>query len=169
MRSDPLEPPDFQAEMDNDHLKALMRIVRILDETGEGVLGKGAPAIMYQSGRDVGRGEGYPAGHVSGLDEAMAMVLYEGEEVWRYERWREPGQEELWMKEGPVRAAWIIFRGCPLLTLARSAGSTQGGLLCQALHGYIAGSLERIMGRRVEIRIGHCGPRACKILLEMKG
>ena len=168
MQFELLEPPDLSGERDLAHLRALMRVARIIDAAGEGVLGRGAPAIMYQSGRDVGRREGYAARRVPGLDEALAIVLSEGEEAWRFERWRDPGQEGLWMKEGPTRATWLLFRRCPLLTLARDSGSIQGGILCQALHGYIAGSLERIMGHRLEIRIGHCGPRACKILAEMK-
>jgi predicted hydrocarbon binding protein len=169
MQFEPLEPTRLSGEMDLAHLRALMRVARIMDAAGGVVLGKGAPAVMYQSGRDVGRCEGYPARRVSGLDEALALVLSEGEAAWRFERWRDPGQEELWMKEDQTRATWLLFRRCPLLTLARDSGSIQGGLLCQALHGYIAGSLERLMGQRVEIRIGHCGPRACKILVEMKG
>ena len=160
----PIEEPAARYDA---QLKTLMRLVYILDAAGEGVLGKGAPAMMYQAGRDAGIKARAP-GVSDDLEEAFSMVLTEGEEVWHIERWQDPGQEEPWMDGGNCRSTWIIFRRCPLLSLARHVGSSPGGLLCQALHGFMAGSMERIMKRRVDHRVEHCGPRACKILVEVR-
>jgi predicted hydrocarbon binding protein len=152
-------------------LKTLMKLSFILDAAGEDVLGKGAPAMMYQAGRDIGRAQ-HPGGNgtVAGddVEEALGLVLTEGEEVWQFERWQDPGNEGLWMEDGDRRATWLLFRRCPLMTLAKKAGSRPGGILCQAMHGYISGSMEGILARRVDIRIDHCGPRACKLLLELR-
>lgn len=148
-------------------LKSLMHLLYILDAAGEGVLGKGAPAMMYQAGRDEGIIQGVTAGRTIDIEEALSMVLSGGNDVWRVERWKEPGRDDFWMKDGNVRSTWLIFRMCPLLELSKRAGSNLGGLLCQALHGYTAGSMESVMGCRVEMRVGHCGPGACKVLLEM--
>lgn len=96
------------------------------------------------------------------------MVLTEGDEVWQFERWKDPGQESFWTEADGRRSAWLVFRRCPLMTLTRTVGSNPGGLLCQALHGYIAGCMEKTLGRRVDMKINHCGPRACKVLMEMR-
>lgn len=145
-----------------------MRLSRIFDAAGENILGKGAPAMMYQAGRDAGLSGNGPWGDGADVEEALGMVLTEGEDVWAFEPWSEHGAETAPAEEGD-RLEWFIFRRCPLLSLARNAGSSPGGIICHALHGYVAGSLEKMMGRRVDIRIGHCGPRACKLLVEMKG
>lgn len=151
-------------------LKTLMRLSFILDAAGEQVLGKGAPAMMYHAGRDTGRDRRLGTGIVGedDIEEALALILTEGEEVWRFERWQDPGEEGLWMENGDRRTTWLLFRRCPLMTLAKKAGSKPGGILCQAMHGYVSGSMEDILARRVDIRIGHCGPRACKLLLELR-
>lgn len=161
-----------QQELSQDRyraqLRTLMKLAFILDAAGEAVLGKGAPAMMYQAGLDAGRDQSRAAGKPLDLQDALTMVLTEGDEVWQVEPWRDfsddPAQEG---SEGDP--PWFVFRRCPLLSLSRRMGSTPGGLLCQALHGYMAGSMGRMMEQRVEMKIAHCGPRACKILVETRG
>ncbi len=160
-------PTEIETTREQAQLKSLMHLLYIMDATGEGVLGKGAPAMMYQAGRDEGIIQGATAGRTEDIEEALSMVLSGGDDVWQVERWKEPGRDDYWMEEGNVRSTWLIFRMCPLLELSKRAGSTLGGLLCQALHGYTAGLMESIVGCRVEMRVGHCGPGACKVLLEM--
>jgi predicted hydrocarbon binding protein len=161
------EPSDPQGDA---QLKMLMKLSFIMDAAGEQVLGKGAPAMMYQAGRDTGRAQHPGNGTVAedDIEEALALVLTEGEEVWQFERWQDPGQKGPWMEDGERRATWLLFRRCPLMTLARKTGSRPGGILCQAIHGYISGSLEDILDRKVDMRIDHCGPQACKLLLELR-
>jgi predicted hydrocarbon binding protein len=149
-------------------LKTLMKLSFILDTAGEGVLGKGAPAMMYQAGRDAGCARHDAIGRSDEIEEALALVLTEGDEIWLFERWQEPGQEGLWMENGNRQYTWLIFRRCPLMTLARKAGTNPGGILCQAMHGYMAGSMENIMGRRVDVKVSHAGPGACKLMLELR-
>ncbi len=149
-------------------LKTLMKLSFVLDAAGEGILGKGAPAMMYQAGRDAASAQRDTSARSEDVDEALALVLAEGDEVWLFERWQEPGTEGPWMESGGRQSTWFLFRRCPLIALAKKAGTNQGGILCQALHGYIAGSMENVMGRRVDIKVGHCGPRACKLLLELR-
>ncbi len=149
-------------------LRTLMRLAYIIDASAEGVLGKGAPAMMYQAGRDAGRAEGCAAERTDDLDDALRGALVEGESVWRFEHWRDPGQEDDWVESNGRRAAWLVFRRCPLMDLTHSVGSAPGGLLCQAIHGYMSGCMEQSLGRRVDMKIVHCGPRACKVLLEMR-
>ncbi len=74
-------------------LKTLMRLSFILDAAGEQVLGKGAPAMMYHAGRDTGRDRRLGTGIVGedDIEEALVLILTEGEEVWRFERWQDPG------------------------------------------------------------------------------
>jgi predicted hydrocarbon binding protein len=158
-----MESPRYEAE-----LRTLMRIAYILDAAADGVLGKGAPAMMYQSGRDAGYDQGGITERTDDPEEALRLSLIEGDEVWGFERWKDPGQESHWMESDGRRATWILFDRCPLMGLSRSVGTSPGGLLCQALHGYMAGSMERILGRRVDMKIAHCGPRACKVMLEMR-
>ncbi len=149
-------------------LRTLMRIAYILDVSAEGVLGKGAPAMMYQAGRDAGCGEGRRRGTGDDPMEALSRVLSEGEEIWRFELWRDPGDEDDWTVSEDRRSAFLVFRRCPLMNLSRNVGSTPGGLLCQAMHGYMAGCMEQYLGHRVDMRVIHCGPRACKVHLEMR-
>lgn len=163
-----MQHEELTAQRYKAQLKALMRLAHIMDAAGEGVLGKGAPAMMYQAGRDAGLAEGTARAGISDVHEALAAVLVEGDEVWQVELWQEGG--------GPLPAeasgrsdTWVLFRRCPLLALARRAGTRPGGILCQALHGYLSGSMEAIIGRRVDMKVDHCGPRACKVLLELKG
>lgn len=148
-------------------LKTLMRLCYILDAGGEAVLGKGAPAIMYQAGRDAGLSSCHLEGRTADADEALCLVLEEGEDAWQVERWQEPGSGGAGAGQEGRGSAWLVFRRCPLISLASSAGTTPGGMLCQAFHGYVAGSMETILGHRVDMRVGHCGPRACKVLLEL--
>ena len=149
-------------------VKTLMRLAYILDASAEGVLGKGAPAMMYQAGRDAGCAEGCRSGGTDDLEQALRSVLTEGEDIWLFERWRDPGQEGDWIETDSRRSTWLVFRRCPLMNLTRSVGSTPGGLLCQATHGYMSGCMEQSLGSRVDMKIVHCGPRACKVLLEMR-
>lgn len=151
-------------------LRTLMKLSFILDSAGERVLGKGAPAMMYQAGRDTGRARRLGDGTVAedDIEEAIALILTEGDEVWQFESWQDPGSDGPWMQDGDRRAIWLLFRRCPLMTLAKKAGTKPGGILCQAMHGYISGSMESVLGRRVDIRIDHCGPEACKLLLELR-
>lgn len=158
----------MRVERTEAELRSLMKLSFILDTAGDSVLGKGAPALMYQAGRDTGLAECEKRAGTVDVAEALNLVLDEGEEVWQVDFWREPGAPDYWIENADTRSTWVVFRRCPLLTLARSAGSTQGGMLCQAFHGYIAGSMETVLGQRVDLRIGHCGPRACKVLLELK-
>ncbi len=160
-------PTEMETTRQQAQLESLMQLLYILDAAGEGVLGKGAPAMMYQAGRDEGIIQGATDDRTDDIEEALSMVFFGGDDVWRVERWKEPGRDDYWMEDGNVRSRWLIFRMCPLLELSKRSGSTLGGLLCQALHGYTAGSMESIMGCRVEMRVGHCGPGACKVLMEM--
>ena len=149
-------------------LKMLMRLAYILDVSAEGVLGKGAPAMMYQAGRDAGVRQGPASLSTDDFEQALHAVLEEGEDVWSFERWSDPGQEGEWIESNGRRSTWLVFRRCPLMSLTHTVGSRPGGLLCQASHGYMAGCMERSLGSRVDMRINHCGPRACKVLLEMR-
>ncbi|HEY5533285.1 MAG TPA: hypothetical protein VIK22_14950 [Candidatus Anoxymicrobiaceae bacterium] len=149
-------------------LKMLMRLASVLDTAGEGVLGKGAPAMMYQAGRDAGLEHRRPHEPVDNMEAAMAQVLTESKELWMYEGWQEPGSDSLWSENGERCSICMIFRRCPLMALSRSAGTTPGGILCQVLHGYIAGSMEVLLEQRVEMKVGHCGPRACKVQVELR-
>lgn len=150
-------------------LKTLMRLVFVIDAATEGMLGKGAPAMMYQSGRDAAGARAARFTDTEDVDRALEDALAEGGGAWHFERWMDPGQEEYWMRDGAKLSGWLVFTACPLMSLARSVGSGAGGLLCQAMHGYLAGCLASSMGRRVDMKIAHCGPRACKVLLEMRG
>lgn len=157
---------DYRAQM-----RVLMKLAYVFDVSGGAVLGKGAPAIMYQAGLDAGRNEARIDESAEDLDSALRMVFNEESEVWRIERWVEPGEEEAGGQEEdgkPGDREWLIFRQCPLIALARKVGTAPGGVLCQALHGYMAGMIEQILGRRVEIKTAHCGPRACKLLAETR-
>jgi len=161
------EPYDLPG---NAQLKALMKLSFIMDAAGERMLGKGAPAMMYQAGRDAGRDRYSGNGTVADddIEGAFALILTEGEEAWLYERWQDPGMNGPWMENGDRRSTWLLFRRCPLMTLAGKAGTRPGGILCHAMHGFISGSMEAMLARRVDLRIGHCGPRACKLLLELR-
>ncbi len=157
-----------RAERTEAQLRSLMKLSFILDTAGENVLGKGAPALMYQAGRDAGLAEGGMRRRTADALQALRCVLDDGDEVWQVETWREQAAQGDWTEEGDVLSACLVFTQCPLLTLARSAGSTPGGMLCQALHGYIAGSMETMIDRRVDLRVEHCGPRACKVMMELR-
>jgi hypothetical protein len=162
----PLPGNELSQDRYQAQLRTLMRLAFILDAAGDAVLGKGAPAMMYQAGLDAGRDQSRPAGRPLELEEALGMVLTEGEEVWHVEPWRDAAAG---LDDETNGSCWFVFRRCPLLSLSRHMGSTPGGLLCQALHGHMAGSMGQMMERRVEMKIVHCGPRACKILVETRG
>lgn len=157
---------------DSDHeaqLRMLMRLCFMIDTAGEEILGKGAAAMMYQAGKDAGRREVVRGEVADDLEGALERVLPEGEKIWGFKRWKDPGQDDLWVEKDDVRSTWIVFRRCPLLVLARRVGTRPGGMLCQVTHGYMAGMMEDMLGAKVDMKIEHSGPLACKVLVSVKG
>jgi predicted hydrocarbon binding protein len=148
------------------NLGALSNTLALLDLAGEESIGKAAPALMYHTGKDLGKREGKSLDCTDDLEEALAAVFGPPGEAWKIELWKNVEEDDYWFGEGLEMKIRLLFQRCAVRQACLNSGVRLGGMVCQLTHGYTAGCLERIFERRVDIRTEHMGPGACMLVLE---
>lgn len=145
--------------------RALCEVLAVLDQAGGEVTGRSTPQLMYFAGKDLGRRESAALDRTDDLERAMEWVFPGRDEVWKVSLWKNKEDEDYWIFEVEEMLVRLLFEECPVRRSCQASGIALGGVVCQAVHGYAAGMLEEIFGRRVDLQTAHAGPGACLVVL----
>ncbi|MGB8646219.1 MAG: hypothetical protein WCF84_13355 [Anaerolineae bacterium] len=151
-----------------NNLQAMMRIMAKLSLASEGLIGKGANALMYQTGKDMGHIEGKKLDRTTDLGKALEMLTEAEQGVWDIELWKDVGAADYIFEEDGIQKAYVLFRECPMRQVCLTHGIKEDGVSCRITHGLFAGMLSEVMGRKVDLHVVHAGPNACKKIVELK-
>ncbi|MDY6795884.1 MAG: hypothetical protein SWK76_11515 [Actinomycetota bacterium] len=162
------EQPTVSEELHilREKLRAVSEALAILDLAGGEVTGKSAPQLMYFAAKDLGAKEAAGYDHTDDIERALNWVFPESRRVWNITLWKDQGEDDYWAMEGEEMSIKLLFEECPVREMCTAAGVRLGGVACQAMHGYAAGMLWQIFGRRVDINIEHSGPGSCLLVLK---
>lgn len=153
-------------EILKDRWKALCEALAVLDQAGGEVTGRSTPQLMYFAGKDLGRKESAAYDRTDDLERALRWVFPGGEEVWKVSLWKNKEDEDYWIYEVEEMFIRLLFEECPVRLSCLSSGIPLGGVVCQTIHGYAAGMLQEIFGRKVDLHTEHTGPGACLVTLK---
>jgi predicted hydrocarbon binding protein len=147
---------------------ALMRIMASLGLASDSLIGNAANALMYQAGKDMGKTEGKKLDKTNDLAKALEMLMHAEEGVWFAELWKDQGQNDFVIQNNGISSACVIFRECPIRQVCLSHGTKMDGVICRITHGLFAGMLGEVMNKKVDLKVEHAGPNACKKILEIR-
>jgi len=153
------------SEVLRDRLRATSEILGMLNQAGEEVTGRSAPQLMYFAGKDLGLKEANAYDKTDDIERALRYVFPGREDVWKVTLWKNKEDDDFWVYEVETMFIRLLFEKCPVREACLAAGVRLGGIACQAAHGYAAGMLERIFGRKVDLQTEHMGPGACLVML----
>ncbi len=156
----------LEEETLQESMLALMRTLSYVDLASKEVIGKAAPHLMYITGKDLGREEGNRLDATEDIEEALESIYGPPGEVWHATLWKNAEDEEYVFGEGLEMKMHLLFSACPIREACLASGVRMDGVVCQITHGYLAGALERIFERKVDIRTDHAGPGACMLVFE---
>lgn len=131
------------------------------------IIGFGAKSLSYNSGKSLARSltKGMSAGSI---EEALRKVSEVFEGAWVVEVFERKHGEKPSDPRGTVYE--LVFRDCPIRQTCFREGVKQGEVLCYLTHGVIAGAMENLLGKRVELDIEKPGANAClKKLIVFEG
>lgn len=155
-----------ETEILRDRLRALAEAMAVLNQAGEEVTGRSAPQLMYFAGKDLGLKEAVAYDDTDDIERALRWVFPGMEEVWKVTLWKNQEDEDFWVYEVEEMFIRLLFEKCPVRDSCLAAGVDLGGVACQTVHGYAAGMLEKIFGRKVNMHTEHMGPGACMVMLK---
>lgn len=151
-----------------NNIRALLRIMASLGHASDTLIGKAANALMYQTGKDLGRIEGKKLDKTDDLVKALDMMMKAEEGVWQIEPWKDEGSPDYIFEENGIKKARLIFRECPVRQVCMTHGVQQDKVICRITHGLFAGMMGEVLGKKVDVHVEHAGPNACKKIMEMK-
>lgn len=151
-----------------ENLTTLSALTAALSKASGKLLGRSANSIMYLSGFDMGRAEGQKLDRTDDLGKALIIAMRAQLRGWGIELWKDADQTEMIVQEGDSRWAWLIFRECPVRQVCLAYDMEMGDSLCHLSHGYLAGVLSEVLGRKAELQLEHPGTNACKKRLRIK-
>jgi predicted hydrocarbon binding protein len=120
---------------------------------------------MYFAGKDLGLKEASRLDQTDDIEQALAWVFPSLEEIWKITLWKNKDDDDFWILEGDEMFIRLVFDHCPIRDSSLAAGVSMGGVTCQTVHGYAAGMLEKVFGRKVDLHTEHMGPDACLVAL----
>lgn len=150
------------------NIKALVRILASLSHASESLIGKAANALMYQTGKDLGKIQGDKLDKTKDLGKALDMLMDAEKGVWHIELWKDKKEAGYIFGDDLVKKAYLIFRECPIREVCMTHGIEQNGVICRITHGLFAGMIGEVMDRKVDLLVEHTGPNACKKIVSMK-
>lgn len=155
-----------EVEILQDRLRALSEALAVIDRAGEEVTGRSAPQLMYFAGKDLGMKESVRYDCTDDIEQALKWVFPGREQVWKISLWKNLEDDDYWVYEVEEMFVRLLFEKCPVRESCLATGVRLGGVACQAVHGYAAGMLEKIFGRKVDLHTEHMGPGACLLMLK---
>jgi len=151
-----------------NNIRALLRIMASLAHASDTLIGKASNALMYQTGKDLGKLEGKKLDKTDDIVRALEMLMRAEEGVWHIEPWKNTESESFIYDEDGIRKARLIFRECPIRQVCMTHGIEQDKVICRITHGLFAGMMSEILGKKVDVHVEHAGPNACKKVMEMR-
>ena len=151
-----------------NNISAMMRIMANLGSASNTLIGKGANALMYQTGKDMGKTEGKKLDKTGDLGTALKMLMDVEKGVWEIELWKDEGATDYFFVEEGVTKAYTVFRECPIRQVCLTHGLVQDGVICRITHGLFAGMMSEVMSKKVDVHVTHAGPNSCKKIVEIK-
>ncbi len=148
-----------------DRWRAISEALAIVDLAGGEATGRSAPQLMYFAGKDLGLREAVRYDCTDDIELALGWVFPGPEAIWKISLWKDKEDGDYWVYEGEEVFVRLLFEACPVRESCLASGVLLGGVACQTMHGYAAGMLEKIFGRRVELHTEHMGPGACLVRL----
>ena len=155
-----------EIEILQERLRALSEALAVLDLAGEEVTGRSAPQLMYFAGKDLGMKESARYDCTDDLEQALRWVFPQSQETWKITLWKNKDDDDYWVYDVEDMFVRLLFEQCPIRESCRVSGTKLGGVACQAIHGYAAGILEKVFGRRVDLHTEHMGQDACLVMLK---
>jgi predicted hydrocarbon binding protein len=152
-------------EVLRDRLRATSEALGVMNQAGAEVTGRSAPQLMYFAGKDLGLKEAASYDNTDDIERALKSVFQGREEVWKVSLWKNKEDEEFWVYEVETMFIRLLFEECPVRNACLAAGVRMGGVACQTVHGYAAGMLEKIFGRKVDLQTELMGPGSCLVML----
>jgi predicted hydrocarbon binding protein len=154
-----------ESEVLRERLRATSEALGVLNQAGEEVTGRSAPQLMYFAGKDLGLKEAAAYDNTDDIERALKYVFPGRDEVWKVTLWKNKEDDEFWVYEVETMFIRLLFEECPVRDACLAAGVKLGGVACQTVHGYAAGMLEKIFGRKVDLQTEHMGPGSCLVML----
>ena len=151
-----------------DNLATLSALTAALSKASGALLGKSTQSIMYLSGWDMGKEEGQKLDRSTDLTTAIDLAMSADLHGWHVELWKDADQPGYVVQEPGLEWAWLIFRECPVRQVCLAHDVPMGDALCFLSHGYLAGLLGEIMGKKCDLQLDHAGTNACKKALRIK-
>jgi len=152
-------------EVLRERLRATSEALGVMNQAGEEVTGRSAPQLMYFAGKDLGLKEATAYDNTDDIERALKNVFPGREEVWKVSLWKNKEDDDFWVYEVETMFIRLLFEECPVRNACLAAGVGMGGVACQTVHGYAAGMLEKIFGRKVDLQTEHTGPGSCLVML----
>ena len=142
--------------MELDELRELLALnhqifAKAMEEISD-LLGPGAKGILYGSGKSAGKKIGKTREVAASLAEALNVV----------------NEIHNAIKLEPSENEKIVCRDCPFREMLEAAALPLGGVICSLGHGYIAGMLQELTGKKMDLVMEHAGPNACLISVLLK-
>lgn len=157
-----------EADVYKNNIKALLRIMASLAHASDTLIGKASNALMYQTGKDLGRIEGKKLDKTEDIAKALEMLMKAEEGVWQIALWKDNGVTDYIFEENGIKKARLVFGECPIRQVCMTHGTEQDKVICRITHGLFAGMMGEVLGKKVDIHVEHAGPNACKKIMEMK-
>jgi len=142
--------------MEIDELRELLALnhqifAKAIEETSE-LLGPGAKGILYGSGKSAGKKIGKTREVAASLADALNVV----------------NEIHNAIKLEPSENGNVVCRDCPFREMLEAAALPLGGVICSLGHGYMAGILQELTGKKVDVVTEHAGPNACLLSVLLK-
>ena len=151
-----------------EHLATLGALTAALSKASGKLLGRSANSIMYLSGSDMGHLEGQKLDRSDDLQQAIAIAMRAELRGWGIELWKDADQADFLVPEGDSHWTWLVFRECPVRQVCLAHDMEMGDSLCHLSHGYLAGVLSEVLGKKADLSLEHAGTNACKKRLRIK-
>lgn len=142
--------------MEIDELRELLALnhqifAKAVEETSD-LLGPGAKGILYGSGKSAGKKIGKTREVTANLSDALNVV----------------NEIHNAIKLEPSEKEKIVCRDCPFREMLEAAALPLGGVICSLGHGYMAGMLQELTGKKMDLVTEHAGTNACMISVIFK-
>ena len=137
----------------------------------EEVLGKGAGAITYRSGRQTGLKKDVQGREPDDLLKALDLVWDEMCRLgmrWHFAPYPHAGQPELLVHEEGKTRVQLVFDNCMVRCALFRYGHPQKLSLCLMNHGLFCGLLDKVHGGKSNLEILHAGENACLKVLTVE-